>query len=107
LVDCSCAKTLTSILFQILTHEHDDHVGGLSALTEEFGEMPVTKVHQRCFSVHSPAGNMSVYKLSTTRDRACAPSGSIPLYDGQNLDLQGISLKVLETLHSFGHLLCF
>jgi glyoxylase-like metal-dependent hydrolase (beta-lactamase superfamily II) len=31
------SQTLAWILVQILTHEHDDHVGGLSALAEEFG----------------------------------------------------------------------
>jgi glyoxylase-like metal-dependent hydrolase (beta-lactamase superfamily II) len=25
---------------QILTHEHDDHVGGLAAVTSEFGAFP-------------------------------------------------------------------
>jgi glyoxylase-like metal-dependent hydrolase (beta-lactamase superfamily II) len=33
-------------LHQILTHEHDDHVGGLSAVTSEFGAIFLTKMHR-------------------------------------------------------------
>ncbi len=50
-------------------------------------------------------GTMPVFKLSTTRDRAPAPAGALPLYDGQQLDLQDLSLKVLKLQRSFGLLL--
>ena len=37
-----------------------------------------------------------MYKLSTAHDKAPAPAGALPLHDGQQLDLSGLSLKVSQ-----------
>ncbi len=42
------------------------------------------------------AGVTPVYKLSTPHDKAPAPAGALPLHNGQQLDLSGLSLKVSE-----------
>jgi glyoxylase-like metal-dependent hydrolase (beta-lactamase superfamily II) len=82
---------------QILTHEHDDHVGGLAAVTSEFGAFPSpSELSTLIVSAMMFAGALPVYKLSTPRDRAVAPVGALPLHNGQQLDVQGVRLEVLE-----------
>jgi glyoxylase-like metal-dependent hydrolase (beta-lactamase superfamily II) len=82
---------------QILTHEHDDHVGGLAAVTSEFGAFPSPLEQSMLFvSALMFAGALPVYKLSTARDRAAAPAGALPLYNGQLLDVQGVRLEVVD-----------
>jgi glyoxylase-like metal-dependent hydrolase (beta-lactamase superfamily II) len=87
----------------ILTHQHEDHVGGVTALQEAFGKIPV----------YAPRPHVSIIE-STTQvlphrelywGHPTPPSGLIPYDPGASFDVRGLKLETHETPgHTPGHI---
>lgn len=68
-----CSLNLVVNLHQILTHEHDDHVGGLSAVTSEFGAIFLTTMHR---AASHPAHSQALCPCTSSARRE---TGRLPL----------------------------
>ncbi|MCF6191679.1 MAG: MBL fold metallo-hydrolase [Candidatus Hydrothermae bacterium] len=99
------ARSRPSRLLHLLTHSHYDHLGGTPTLLEAFPEMEVG-AHPRVTRVlASPRAVSLIQKLSREAAEAYGlPSPPFepfpihrPLQEGQQLDLGGVTVEVIET----------
>ena len=87
----------------ILTHQHEDHVGGVNAVRKAFGDIPVyaPKAHIPIIeNTHQVEAHRELYW-----GHPDAPQGLIPYSAGQTFEIKGLVLETHETPgHTPGHI---